>query len=244
MLELLYINVVWFLAGFVNGVTSFGGNLFAVPLMTLIMDAKDAILLGCIVGMAITMSIAVFYHRDLPKMEFVLSFFGSIAGIPLGIAILKVAPVKGILLACSGILILFLLWQAVSRRMHGTFRIPMWCIVPMSVVSGILLGATSMGGPILAMYAVMRGWSKEVTLSMLSTMAMFVMICLVGLQWWEGLYTPNILHYALWATPCTVAGVFLSIPVIRRLNPRVFRLLVLVMLAISAAMLFVRGMQS
>ena len=54
MLTALYINVVWFLGGFINGVTSFGGNLFAVPLMTLAMDAKDAIVLGCIVGTAIT----------------------------------------------------------------------------------------------------------------------------------------------------------------------------------------------
>ena len=70
MFDFLYVNVVWFLAGFVNGVTSFGGNLFAVPLMALVMDAKTAIILGCFVGTAITLTIAVFYHRELPKLEF------------------------------------------------------------------------------------------------------------------------------------------------------------------------------
>ena len=48
MLVFFYINIVWFLAGFINGVTSFGGNLFAVPLMTLVMEAKQAIIFGCI----------------------------------------------------------------------------------------------------------------------------------------------------------------------------------------------------
>ena len=242
MFDFLYVNVVWFLAGFVNGVTSFGGNLFAVPLMTLVMDAKTAIILGCFVGTAITLTIAVFYHRELPKLEFLLSCLGSVAGIPLGMLILNVAPARVILLSCGGILLLFLVWQAVAGRLHGSFRVPLWCIVPMSVVSGILLGSTSMGGPIIAMYAVMRGWNKEVTLSMLNTMAALVMICLMVFQWRSGLYTPKIVHMALWATPCTVAGVLLSIPVIRRLDARVFRVLVLGMMAFSTVMLFVKGL--
>ena len=242
MFDILYVNLVWLLAGFVNGVTSFGGNLFAVPLLTLVMDAKTAIILGCFVGTAITVTIALFYHRELPKLEFFLACLGSVAGIPLGMSILKVAPSKIVLLACAGILLLFLLWQAVAGRMHGAFRIPLWCIVPMSVVSGILLGATSMGGPILAMYAVLRGWSKEVTLSVLNSMAALVMLCLVVIQWKSGLYTPEILHTALWAIPCTVAGVLVSIPVIRRLDTRIFRMLVLGMLAFSAVVLFVKGL--
>lgn len=97
MFALIYINVVWFLAGFINGLTSFGGNLFAMPLMSLVMDAKDAIVFGCLVGTAITVTIALFYHRDLPKREFVLALVSSLAGIPAGMAILKVASVKALL---------------------------------------------------------------------------------------------------------------------------------------------------
>ena len=244
MLTALYINVVWFLGGFINGVTSFGGNLFAVPLMTLAMDAKDAIVLGCIVGTAITVTIAFFYHRDLPKLEFSLAFVSGLAGIPIGMAVLRVAPVKVILLTCGVILALFLLWQAVSGRMRGVFRIPVWTIVPLGVISGILLSSTSMGGPVLVMYAVMRGWSKETTLSVLNTMAALSMVCLAVVQWRNGLYTPQILHYAVWAVPCTVVGVLASIPVIRRINPGIFRRLVLAMLAVSAAMLFLRAFQA
>ncbi len=244
MLSFIYINVVWFLAGFINGVTSFGGNLFAMPLMSLVMDAKDAIVFGCLVGTAITVTIGVFYHRDLPKAEFVLALLSSLAGIPLGMAILKVASVKALLFGCGGILLVFLIWQTVAGRMRLSRTVSMWWVVPAGIASGIMLSSTSMGGPVLAMYAVLRGWSKEVTLSMLSTMAALTMLCLVGVQWWNGMYTPTIMRYAVWAIPCTVAGVLASIPVIRRINPRIFRLLVLAMLAVAAAMLFVRGWQA
>ncbi len=168
MLVFLYINIVWFLAGFINGVTSFGGNMFAVPLMTLVMDPKDAIILGCIGGLGITTSITVFYHRNLPKLEFILACVSSIVGVPFGMILLEIAPAKAVLIGCGCILLLFLAWQAVAGRMHLTFAIPMWTIVPVGILSGILLSSTSMGGPILAMYAVMRGWGKEVTLSVLS----------------------------------------------------------------------------
>ena len=244
MLVFLYINIVWFLAGFINGVTSFDGNMFAVPLMTLVMDPKDAIIFGCIVGLGITLSITAFYHRDLPKMEFLVVCLCSLVGIPLGMALLEIAPVKAVLIGCGFILLLFLVWQAVVGRLHLTFTIPVWTVVPVGVLSGILLSSTSMGGPVLAMYAVMRGWSKEVTISVLSSMGSVSMVFLAVLQWRNGLYTPEILHNAMWAVPCTVAGVLISIPVLRRLNPRIFRRLVLAMLAVSSGMLFVRGWQA
>ena len=244
MLVFFYINIVWFLAGIVNGVTSFGGNLFAVPLMTLVMEAREAIIFGCITGTAITMSIAVFHHRDLPKPEFLLACLGHAAGIPVGMIILEMAPAKLIFFAASAILLLFLVWQGVSGHMRKAFRAPLWAVVPVGVISGILFGSTSMGGPILAMYAVLRGWNKEITISMLSTMAAVSMLFLTILQWSNGLYTPQMLHDAAWAVPCAILGVLVSIPIIRRINPDIFRKLVLLMLAFSSAMLFARGWQA
>ena len=109
------------------------------------------------------------------------------------------------------------------------------------MLAGLLMGSTGMGGPMLAMYAVLRGWSKEVTLSMLNTLAALSMMFLIVLQWRGGLYTPQMLQGALWAVPCCVVGVLVSVPLIRRLNPQIFRRLLLGMLVFSTVMLFVRG---
>lgn len=244
MLASLYINVVWLLAGFLNGVTSFGGNLFAMPLMTLVMDTKTAIVFSCLVGTGITVTIALAYRGRLPKLEFMLAFLSSLAGIPLGMMVLQVASVGTILMGSSFILLVFLVWQAVSWRMHRAFSVPVWSIVPAGILSGALLGSTGMGGPVLAMYAVLRGWSKEATISVLNTMAALSMTVLVVLQWRGGLYTPFILHHAAWAAPCAVIGVLVSVPVIRRLNPVIFRRLLLAMLSFSMVMLFVKGWQA
>ena len=244
MYAFLYINVVWLLAGFLNGVTSFGGNLFAVPLMMLIMDAKDAIIFSCLVGTGITLTVAVLYHSRLPILEFVLAGVSSAAGIPIGMLILKVASVGTILIISGMILLMFLIWQAVAARMHKMYRISVWGIIPAGILAGILLSSTAMGGPALAMYAVLRGWSKEETLSMLNTMAAASMVFLVVVQWVAGLYTPQMLHSAVWALPCTVIGVLISVPVIGRINQRLFRVLLLSMLVFCTVMLFAKGLMS
>lgn len=244
MLVALYINVVWLLAGFLNGVTSFGGNLFGMPLMTLVMGTKEAIVFSCLVGTGITVSIAILYHSRLPKLEFLLALAAGIAGVPLGMAVLKLAPVGAMLIGSGVILLLFLVWQAVAGRMHRAFMVPVWSIIPMGLLAGVLLASTGMGGPVLAMYAVLRGWSKEVTISVLNTMAALSMLIVIALQWRNGLYTPFILDHAVWALPCSVIGVLVSLPVIRRLNPVIFRRLLLAMLTFSMVMLFVKGWQA
>lgn len=237
---LIYSSVVWFFAGFINGVTSFGGNMVAVPFLSLVLDPRQAIIFTCLTGTAITASIAVLYFGSLLKKEFFMATACCAAGVPAGMWVLKVAPVKLLLFLAGAIITLFLVWQFVAKRLGRKTQIPLWCIVPAGLLSGVLLGCVGMGGPIMAMYGVLRGWSKEASLSMLNSMAALSMFFLIALQWSQGLYTPEILEGSAWGIPCTIAGVLVSLPVIRRMDPHIFRLGLLGMLALSAGMLFYR----
>ena len=237
----LCICIIWFLGGFINGVTSFGGNLIAAPLMTLIMEPKDAIIFSGLVGTGFVAALAVLYHHALSVRELILAVAGAIAGIPVGIMLLERLPSRFILLAAAGIILLFLLWQFISGSLHRSAPVPVWFVVPAGFVSGILFGSTSMGGPLLAIYGVLRGWNKETMLSMCNTMFALTMGSMVLMPWREGLYSSTMLHAAVWALPSTVIGVFASLPVIRRINQRMFRYGVFIMLALSAVMLLARS---
>jgi len=240
-LLLFYSSVIWLFAGFVNGVTSFGGNLVAFPLMALVMDTKEAIIFVCLTGTAITTSVAVLYRASLPKLEFFLSTAGGAMGVIPGLWVLKVAPVSLLLFLSGSILTSFLVWQILGKRLDPEWRIPKWYALLLGFFSGFFTGCTGMGGPVMAVYAVLRRWTKEETLATLNTMAAVSMIILALLQWQQGLYTPAILHGAAWGIPCCILGVLISLPVIRRINARIFRAGLLVMLTISALMLFYRS---
>lgn len=242
MLLLLFSCIVWLFAGFINGVTSFGGNMVAVPLMALVMEPRTAIVFCCLVGSSIPVTLTILYRKGLPKREFLLIGLFAVLGLLPGMWLLKAVPVQILLFLSGCILVLFLVWQFVSRRLGRELSVPLWTAAPAGFLTGLLLACTGMGGPVMGMYAVLRGWSKETTLFTLNALGAVMMVVLVVLQWGKGLYTPDIFEGALWGIPCSVAGVLLSIPVIRRIDTRVFRLCLLGMLAVSAAVLFFRSM--
>lgn len=57
----------------------------------------------------------------------------------------------------------------------------------------------------------------------------------------QGLLTPEILHAASIAVPASIIGVLCSLPLLRRINVVLFRRLVLIMVALAAATMLVRG---
>ena len=243
LFELFFFCGIWLLAGFLNGMTSFGALMFAIPILTFIMDAKEAIVLGCVTSLAITTPIVFWYRKALPFKEFVLSAITCSAGVPLGIAVLRWAPVNVLLLASSAVLITFLLWQAVAVHVQKCPQAPFWGIIPAGFISGIVMGATGMSGPVLAMYAVMRRWSKETSLVVINTMCLFATFFFIYIQWKNGMLTLGIMKDSLVAMPMTALGVLLSFPVLKRTDARIFRRLLLGMLAFSSIVLIFRAVQ-
>lgn len=241
-IDIFFFCSIWLVAGFLTGMTSFGALMFAIPILTFIMDAKDAIVLGCVVSLAITTPVVFWYHKALPIKEFLLSSISCAAGVPLGILILHWASVNTLLLISSAILILFLIWQALAAHSRKCPQVPFWGILPAGFVSGILMGATGLSGPVLAMYAVMRRWSKETSLVVINMMCLFATFFFIYIQWKNGMLTPSIIKNSLLAMPITAVGVLLSIPVLKRTDPHIFRLLLLGMLAFSSIVLIFRAL--
>ena len=242
LLLFLYLNTIWFLAGLLIGLTSFGGNLFAIPLLTLVMPAREAILLGCLCSTGIMIALPLIYRRALPLAETVFLGGAGLLGVPLGSAFLNHAGPRLLLLAAGCSLVLFLLWQFLSGRLHvaETPISRIWC-APFGFLCGIMMSAVGMGGPPLVLYAFLRHWSKESTIGGANLAATITLLGVLPSQWAAGLYTPELLWEALAGAIFGLLGMVASIPIVHRINILVFRRLLLGMIAISAAMLLVRG---
>ena len=48
--QLFCIAAVWLLGGFIHGVTSIGGGMIAMPVVTFLTTPRDAILISCLTG--------------------------------------------------------------------------------------------------------------------------------------------------------------------------------------------------
>ena len=240
-LSMLYLGFAWMFGGFINGVTSIGGNLVGVPLSMLVMDAKTVVVFGCMTGLFVNGTVSMLYHKAIPWAEFFLLASGCVAGAPLGLMLLHIVPVSTLLLATSGVLIAFLAWQFFSRRMSKSFTCPSWAALPVGIVTGMLFASTSMAGPVLALYAFMRKWTKEMTLATPNLIATANYLYATALQWNDGLCTPVMWHALCYTAPGAIFGVLLSVPLLRRVDAQLFRRLLLSMVACSAAIMFYRG---
>ena len=238
----LYITITWFLAGVLTGLTSFGANLFAIPLLTLVMPAQDAILLGCMSATAVYLSLGLLYCRAAHWAEICVLGLTSLLGVPLGVSFLNQAGPRLLLLGAGCCLVLFLLWQFLAAFLHRT-EVPVsrWWCVPLGALSGVMMGAAGMGGPPFVIYAFLRHWSKESTICGTTLSSSFSLLALLPAQWAAGLYTAPLLKAALLGALFGILGIAASVYIIHKVNARLFRRLLLGMLALSAAMLLVRG---
>lgn len=234
--------MLWFLAGFISGVTSFGGNLVAVPLLAMLQDPRDAIFTGCIVGGLTAIYLALIYRKSMDFGEIAPLCAGVVPGIPLGVIILDYASPRALLIIVGISLILFLVWQLASARIFSSKKpLSKMAAMPCGIVSGILLGSTSMGGPPLVLYAFLRGWGKENTVANLSFTAAVATIIWVSMQFWHGAFASAPIAGCVTGAVAAALGTLASVPVLRHVNVFLFRRLLLGMVGFSAFMAFMRA---
>ena len=242
---LLYLasNLLWLLAGFVAGITSFGGNLVAVPFITLLFEPRVAILAGCISGTMVFLGLCYFYRKNILWKDALFLMSGAAFGIPIGLRFLTLAGEKSILLAAGLALLLFLLWQFVSGKLARREKpLPLSFACLFGFVSGIMMAAVGMGGPPLVLFAFLRNWSKEATLGTVNAVSVGLMLYVLPGQYLSGLYSPQIFLLGSTGAVFALLGIIFSIPVVRKINIALFRTLLLIMLLISAIILIMRAL--
>lgn len=238
----VFCNLMWLLAGFIAGITSFGGNLVAVPFITLVIAPKDAILAGCISGTAVFAALALIYRNSIIWRETILLTIGAIFGIPFGIWFLASAGASAILMAAGCSLILFLAWQFASGLLRKATKSISCRFAPIfGLVSGIMMAAVGMGGPPLVLYIYLRRLGKEETLGTVNAASVAFMFLVLPWQYFAGLYDGQNALLGVAGAVFAICGIAASIPVVKRINLGLFRMLLLAMLSLSAIVLLARA---
>lgn len=242
MSTIIYLGITWFLAGFLTGITSFGGNLIAIPLITLLLSARDSIVMGCLDCIVIFAALVLIYRKAILWRETIWLGMCGLMGVPIGVWVLGHASSRFLLMAAGVSIGLFLLWQLFANRLHFSDKpISMLFCMPAGFLGGVMMGSIGMGGPPIILYSYLRKWGKENTISSANLAVGISMFGIIPAQWRAGLYSPELLRFAAWSAVFAVLGVIVSIPFEKRMNIVFFRKLVLATLALSTFMLIWRA---
>ena len=229
-----------FAASVLRGFTGFGFGLAAVPLLSLALPPAQVVPLvvtfQVIIGVAGLRAASA--TCDWRAIGLLLP--GLVAGVPVGLLVLTALPPDRVRLAIGAIILLSVLLIQRGVRLPPQPSILVGCGV--GLVSGIINGLASMGGPPVVVYLLAVG---HTAVRMRATSIVYFMLAacvsLIPMAW-RGLITRDTLLWSVAALPVLLGGSRLGTWAFHRSRPRHHRLTALVTLSVLGAALVARAL--
>jgi uncharacterized membrane protein YfcA len=204
----------------VRSTVGFGEALIAVPLLAFVLPVDVVAPIAMLISITVALIVVVQDWRHVHMRAAGQLVLSSLAGIPLGVLILRHVPealVKGTLgLVVAGFSLSYFLsdgWPALENdRLAWVF----------GAGAGILGGAYGLNGPPLVVYGSLRRWSPERFRATLQ--GYFLPASVAGMigYWIAGLWTPAVTSYYLLTLPVVLISIGLGVWLSRRLRPERF----------------------
>jgi uncharacterized membrane protein YfcA len=231
--ELAGIIGIAFLAAGCQSLTGFGSALVAVPLLSLYLDAKLAVVISTFLSTIVSTPLIFQVRRQLHIMKVMPLAIGGVVGVPVGVVILKLvdADVLKILVGAVVILASALLFLAPRLTFGG--RNTLSGLVT-GALSGLLRASTSMAGPPVVLYTLSHENDiEEFRSTVLGVFLVTGILALPGLIIAD-LVSRDAVIAALVALPGMAAGLLVGTRLRSRVQPALFRTLVLAVLVVTS----------
>ncbi|MGB0938048.1 MAG: sulfite exporter TauE/SafE family protein [Colwellia sp.] len=210
MIEILILNLITLLGGFVVGLTGFGFVLICVPLLTLIIDVKLAIAVAVFLGWLTCLPLTIKMHAHIKKKAVAILFIGAIPGTMIGTHILHIMPSQYVVITMSLVIILSSVYclrteNKTSKQSKNSTTLAT------GFASGVLGASVGEGGPPVVSYSVMQPWSAEqAKATMLAFFSLQMALALIN-YYLDSLLTNESLQLALTLIPGLTIGVIVGL---------------------------------
>jgi uncharacterized protein len=236
--EIIYLCLIAFLGGFVQGLAGFGVMLFALPLMVLVIDIKSAvpliILLGLVINVMLLFQLAPFIERK----KWMPLWLASLPGIPVGIYVLKTMEPRHLEILL-GVVILFTAAAIFISKSPEKELKNIWACTA-GFAAGLLGGSIGAPGPPIIVYTSLQPWTKQ---QVKATMVAFFTLGGAGIvlfYFFSGLITKNVLVSFQYCVFPLVFGVLTGMFLFERINENIYRRIVHLFLFTLGAMMLVK----
>lgn len=242
--EALLLVVVLGFAGMVKGVTGFGLQIIATPIIAAVFGARQAIVIMSIPHLALNMLQLYESRQALAVVRELWSVaLAGVLGVIVGVWLL-VRLDQNVLALLIAAVVFFSL--AGGDRLLGTDprALRMRAMGPLiGGFSGLLSGAVSISGPLLTVYLhAKRLRTREFVASIVVVLGIFSIVQVIGL-WRLGLYDETIVTMGLLSLIPALLAFLIGVGVRERLDNASFRVVVNILLALAAINLLVQGLR-
>ncbi len=230
--------VMVFIGSTVLGTVGFGIGISTSPVLLLVFDPQTVVVVVNTVSLILFVLVIVKNRTDLQVREITPISIAGLAGVPVGVYVLGAVSAGTLRIAIT--VLILALTALIAVNVRG--RLPSGGIIGLGVgfVVSLLINATGIGGPLIVLYALSRGWSRNAVRASLSLY--FLVIETAGVAGYiiAGLLTRERAALVLITALPLVMGFWLATYLIGRMNEVVFRKAVLSVIAITSVIVLAR----
>jgi uncharacterized protein len=226
-------------AGFVNGLSGTGYALVALGFWLHAMSPITAAPLAalCSVGGHVQ-SLPRIWHGVMWSRLWPFLLAGAI-GVPVGTTLLRHVHVQPLKLGVGLLLIFYCSWMAFIRRPPIVTGGGKLADAVIGLTGGVMGGMASLSGPAPTIWAQLRGWNMHEQRGVNQPFNMSILTIALISSAVAGFLDRTFLVWTVLALPLTLIGSRVGLTLYRRINDLQFRRIVLILLAVSGAMLIV-----
>jgi uncharacterized membrane protein YfcA len=242
-LRLTLILLTVLLGAVVKGAIGFGFPLMTAPLLSTIWDARHAVLLISLANLF--NNVGVSFRGGGSRKTFrrlVPTLAGLIVGMVIGALLLASLDAVTLALVVGCAAVVFALVALLKPDLAVPPRLERYLAWPMGLAGGVLGGSTGIAGPAIVSYLFALKLSKRELVYFLALLYLVGAFVQVGAFWQLGLFDTTTLVVGLLSCVPNTLGVVVGLRIQDRIDPVLFRRIVVVVIGLTGSSLVLRGL--
>ena len=230
-MEIVFGMLIIFVAGFIQGLTSFGLSIVAIPLLIRLFPLREVVPIIVVLALLTNTLVLLSARKEIKFKKFIPLVLMGILFLPVGAYSLNHLN-SDYLKLCFGI---FITVFSVLLILKKTFPIKHEKIgyVVTGSLSGFLNGSLSLSGPPVVLFLSNQGIDKGTFRANITLYFLILNVIAVAVFLENGLMNRLAGERILYLAPALVIGVLTGIKISKRLGDETFRKVVLILLLIS-----------
>lgn len=224
----IFLGIIAFCAGFIQGLSGFGSVLLSLPLLACFLDVKTAIPLVALYGVALTVFLLVQLRQHWDWRKLYPLCVGSVPGAPVGVWLLNSLDAQIIQWIVGAVLVAYALYGLLMKPVVKELS-RVWAYGA-GFLAGCLGGAISASGPPVIVYTSLMPWSKDQIKVTLQGFFVISGLVVIAAQAAGGLMTGKVIYFFLASLPVLIFGTWAGSLLYGRIREESYRKIMLVLL--------------
>lgn len=236
--EAVIAAVMLFIGSTVLSSVGFGIGMSTTPVLLLVFEPQTAVVVVNTISIVLFALIIYQNRSEIPIRSVVPWCVAGLAGMPIGVFILSSANAS--LLRIGITVLIIALTAATALNLHNVIPRSRWSGMVVAAVVSVLLNSLGIGGPLMALYVLAQGWTRNALRGSLALYFIIVEASGVVGYGFTGLLTGERIALILITIVPVLLGFWLATFLVRRMNEAVFRRAVVVVIVATSAMVLAR----